>query len=92
MGVYLFASTNPSGVAIAEIAAFWIAALTFVEGAAKRGMVVRDARWRGRSSPAKGSSISRDGFSPPSAALVERSWPFAALWPSASARRRARSG
>lgn len=43
MGVYLFASTNPSGVAIAGIAAFWIAALTLLEGAgssARRAMVV----------------------------------------------------
>jgi len=43
MGVYLFASTNPSGVAIAGIAAYWVGALTLLEGAgstARQGMVV----------------------------------------------------
>jgi hypothetical protein len=32
LGVYLFASNNPSGVAVAGIAAYWVAALTFLEG------------------------------------------------------------
>jgi hypothetical protein len=43
MGVYLFASTNPSGVAIAGIVAYWIAAVTLLEGpgsSARRAMVV----------------------------------------------------
>jgi|RhiMetStandDraft_4_1073278.scaffolds.fasta_scaffold00035_4 predicted membrane protein DUF2142 len=32
LGVYLFASNNPSGVAVAGIAAYWVTALTFLEG------------------------------------------------------------
>ena len=36
LGVYLFASNNPSGVAVAGIAAYWVTALTFLEGEGER--------------------------------------------------------
>ena len=43
LGVYLFASTNPSGIAIAGIGAYWVAAMTVLEGGgstARRATVV----------------------------------------------------
>lgn len=33
LGVFLFASTNPSGIAVAGIGAYWVAAITLLEGA-----------------------------------------------------------